>query len=395
MRQVLAVSRFDFDKLADWIEVVEHLRCGEREDLHIVTTKSIEDEIASYQPQLEPLFQSVTLHTIEVDPQGGWPYGPNVFFWHAARFMAQQDASTPWQLNELDCLPIRGNSYDAVAGGYASCGRPFYGYVGPTPWRDQVTGKITLSRFGKNDRMMSGCAVYPGDIFKRPNFSGKNDSGLMADFMKGQESTDEPWDMHLRSAMMADGVSHTEMIAQHWNTGNYRVENGVLVCDAMDEHEIYQSHPDWERRKCGGKIHPSAMLIHGCKDGSLKQLILNDRIPGFVAVRESVSKSVSTVSLPQDSKVTALEARIDNLASMFGTLMKQLSTENKGSTNTEQPVGEGWPKISKMLELQKWRIEELATSVEMSKEDLTELLNGKNYEVKQGGWIKKAEPVMV
>lgn len=424
MRIVLPVSRSDFDHLPDWVEVADFLQCGGQHDLNIVTPKSIESEILDYKAQLEGIFQSVTIHAMEIDPAGGWPFAPNVFFWYAAKLMSQVP-NQPWQLVELDCLPLYSNSFDAISNGYLTCGRPFYGNVGATPWRitDPTApnyGKIVASRYGKEDKMMSGCAVYPGDIFQRPNFASKDGHGLLADFMKGEESSDEPWDMHLAPAMRADGVAHTEMLAQHWNTGNYRVEDGIIVCDALEHHEIYSSHPDWEKRKCGGKVNRSAVFIHGCKDDSLKNLIISGEIPGFVPVsRRASTTSTPSPETPESPKVEMLEAKVDQLASMFKEFMK-ISAGQADVQKTAPPIlsaavpaGTSGVKVSgansyiasgsegqtglfsravELLSQKKYRIGELCKELDTQSALLEPLLEANGYELSgPARWVKLKE----
>lgn len=319
MRQCLIVSRHDVQLLPDWCEVVAHLGCGLQHDLHIVVPRSVSSEAFDAAAQLEGQFQSIQVHQIDIDPSGGWPLAPNVFFWQCAQFMLKDNPNTPWQLVELDCLPLRSNSFDAVSAQCINSGSAFFGNIGLTPWRND-DGKIAPSLFGKDDVMMSGCAVYPGNLLLRPNFVG-----MMADFVKGVESIDLPWDMHLRGAMRAEGMAHTDLIANHWNTINYRVEDGVIVCDPSPTHEIFSQHPTWEKRDCSGRINPAAQMIHGCKDSSLRDLILNDKIPNAVMAPKRVLASSSTQApvVPQESQeVATLKGEMSELKAMLAQVLK-------------------------------------------------------------------------
>jgi len=200
---------------------------------------------------------------------------------------------------------------------------------------------------GKDDKMMSGCAMYPGDIMLRPTFNGKNSSGLMSDFVKGNESIDQPWDMHLRGAMKAEGMGHTDLIANHWNTVNYRIQDGHIVCDSGEEHEAQR--PDWEVRKCGGTVHPAAMFIHGCQDNSLKNLILNDEIPEFIVPRRA---NVPQKDAPpaQPSKVELLEKKVDGLTSLMEAFLKA-QTAQKPQTISEPAPTPKPPVIAQKCEI--------------------------------------------
>lgn len=332
MRTVVPISHADQEKLHRWLEVVKHLNCLQQHDVFFLTTHLFMDDAINAQQELAGFAASTDIITVDIEPSKGWPYGPNSYFWYAANRMAQ-NPSIPWQLVEADCLPIRSNSFDMVAARYASIGTPFMGKVGPTPWRDPKTGKITPSGEGPGDVMMSGNAVYPGNLPMLPNFRG-----LIDDFMKGEDSTDQPWDMHLRYAMKRIGMGHTDLIADHWNTINYRMEDGALICDANPEHEIYAKNPTWEIRDCSGTINPSAVFIHGCKDDSLYNLIMADSIPEVIASKRTVIQKTGQIIQPQhqvapaDEKVAKLEDKVDKLASLMQALL-----EKQVEKHTEKP----------------------------------------------------------
>lgn len=332
MRIVVPVSRTDLHLLPEFVEIHQHLRtAGLNHSLHFVVPQPIESEVHDAKATLLGLFESITIHTMDSEPYGGWPVAPNMHFWACAYFMAHENANLPWQLVELDCRPLRANAYDVIAAKYASCGAPFFGNVSKTPWRTDA-GKITKSLHGDGDVMMSGCAVYPGNLMTRPNFTG-----LMADFMKGESSIDVPWDMHLRSAMVHDGVAHTELIGQLWNTENYRVVNGRLLCDSRKEHEIFDQHPEWERRECGGPVHPDALMVHGCKDETLFRLIVGNQIPDTFGLPTVVAQPApaETSATPAPSSA---DARIDRLEAMMIKLMEMSKPSAAPDAARGEPV---------------------------------------------------------
>jgi hypothetical protein len=347
MRIVVPISRADVHLLPEFVELHQHLRsAGLNHSLHFVVPSTLQGEAHDAKAALDGLFEEIKVHPMDFEPYGGWPFGPNMHFYACANAMRLHNKAIPWQLVELDCRPIRANAYDVIAAKYASCGAPFFGYVGPTPWRDREPylldpmsgrptgvknpnyGKIVKSPEGPSDVMMSGCAVYPGDILDRPNLAG-----LMADFMKGSESIEKPWDMHLRAAMLAEGMAHTELIANHWNTEKYRIENGRLLCDAREEHETYEQNPEWEKRPCGGYIHPDAVMVHGCKDDSLVTLIINGGIPDSFAGAPA-PKAVQPQNMeekfyapppPQDDpRIAALEESMKQQMAMMAAIQQSL-----------------------------------------------------------------------
>jgi len=347
--------------------------------LYFVVPQSLASEAHDAKAALLDCFESVDVMQMDMEPLGGWPYGPNAHFYACALFMFNQNKTLPWQLVELDCLLTRSNGYDLIAAKYASCGSPFFGHVSKTPWRE--TGEVLFDSQGKPttvpnprlghivpslggdaDTMMSGCAVYPGNLFDRPNFY-KAGHGLMSDFMKGQESIDMAWDMHLRHAMHKDGLAHTELIAQHWNTGNYRIEGESLVCDANETHEIFLKNPKWEIRKCGGIVHPDAVMIHGCKDDSLFKLIVSDSIPQILGRSKAtvvvpvaaVSQSVAsdkpsvpyTIQPVSDPRVDKMQSQLDQIMGMLAQMAPKPAEPKAAPPELDPAVAE--PILQKVL----------------------------------------------
>lgn len=349
MRLVSPISRSDSDRLPIWSEIHEYLKSsGLNHSLHFVVPQAIASEAHDAKARLQGLFESIHVHEIDTEPYGGWPYAPNMHFWHCANFMFRDNPNLPWQLVELDCLPIKPNAYDLIASRYASCGAPFFGNVDKTPWREteqflrngegqptQVKnpnyGKITKSIYGDRDVMMSGCAVYPGNLIARPSCAG-----LMADFVKGAQSIDVPWDMHLRAAMQADGLADTKLIGQYWNTGNYTVnENGYIECQSLEGHEFFQANPQFQPRDCGGIVNPESVMIHGCKDDSLVKLILGGKIPEAPVLRQvqaaqPLPQPPSMANPQKDERLDRLEDMMKQMVGVVSNLVKKQETPTTG-----------------------------------------------------------------
>lgn len=411
MRIVVPISRFDMHLIPDWIEVIKHHKTiGLQHTLHFILPTTIASVALDAETELNGYFQSIETHQLDFEPYGGWPAAPNEFFWNACKIMGQNPAS-PWLLNEVDCLPIRPNTYDAISSQYLNVGTPFLGHVGPVPWRDGQTGKIVLSPFGKDDVMMSGCGIYPGNIASRPEFKG-----LLEDFKKGDSSSDEPWDIHLRAAMRNAGMGHTDLIASLWNTGNYRVEGGGIICDSMPTHEIFEKNPTWEHRECGGSVHPSVTLIHGCKDSSLKNLILNNEIPDALAFTRVVP-AAGQKPQTQPTRVEALESKVDKLTEAL-TRFLEASAERAASPKTAPPIvspaasgatsegkdtggkhttapgsveqtGNPISKAKSLLAVKNYRLKELSEAVGVNESVLSHMMEKEGYEISgPAKWVK-------
>lgn len=346
MKIVVPVSLSDCHLLKQWGDVVRHFHCGFNHSLHFVFPPSVESYVEKAKEDLRGEFDAIELHRMQIEPQGGWPYAPNVQFYQSARIMAA-DPQSPWLYNELDCLPVRPFAYDAIAARYANAGAPFFGSVNPTFWRDESSGRITPSMIGKDDTTLSGCAVYPGNLVQR----GKCRS-MMVDLMKGVgDVSGAPkvgWDVHLRFAFKSEGIASSNLIQDNWNTINYRVEGGGVVCDVNDQHETYRKNPHYERRPTNKPLGDETVLVHGCKDSSLADLVLAGQIPSnrYVPAPVVIAPVTVTATSPDADKIKQLEAKLAQMMAM----MSQMPVAPQPAPQPEEaPAPVERPKIAPMI----------------------------------------------
>lgn len=328
MRIVTPVSTFDQHIAPKWCEVVKHLDCGRNHELHLVYPRSAEPAAHAIQNELQGNFEVIKMHLMESEPLGGWPYGPNTQFYASSLAMLRDNPKAAWFLCELDCYPMRSNSFDLLESRYSNAGVPFFGKIGPTFWRDD-NGRITSSLFGKDDTTMSGCAVYPGNLLNR-----RYTSSLMADLMKGfDESTGAPstgWDVHMRFAIKKEGVSDAgNLIADNWNTIKYKIEDGKLVCENNPDHEIYRRNPTFEHRKTNSPVGFDALFVHGCKDDSLPQLILSDSIPKESSASKPKVAEQSTAQADESAKLLAEMAEMKRMMEQQQLVIANLLQEKE------------------------------------------------------------------
>ena len=74
-------------------------------------------------------------------------------------------------------------------------------------------------------------------------------------------------------------MTDTQLIQHNWKTENYRVEDGTIVCSNVEElpYGISFDYP----------VRGDAVVLHGCKDGSLARLLHSgDETPDASPVEE-------------------------------------------------------------------------------------------------------------
>ena len=252
MNILIPVSQSDKHLLPDFTAVLQHFGGLNDHKVLFLATPSAKEETYEAAAAL-----SAEAHVFNMDFQGGWPNACSNHFATAVHHLGRAGNTEPFLWMELDMLPVVKNWPTLLLQEYRRQGQPFLGNWVPTPW--VVNGKVTTK---DGDNMMMGCGVYPPNMEKDERFKP-----LIADLAKtGARCPRDPFDVYIRWSIKHTGVANTDFIADMWQTRNYRREGDSIVCDAIPQ--------DKPCRPRSGAIPPSAVLVHGCKDGSLARLLL-------------------------------------------------------------------------------------------------------------------------
>jgi hypothetical protein len=196
-------------------------------------------------PEVDQLFAQ--------DGFDGWPLGPNQMFADVAAAMYSTNA--PFYFWEPDCVPMKeGWADDLDAEYHKQVGILGHLYEGG------------MASNGKNIyKMIVGSAVYP------PNFLDfcPSAQSLSTYNLAYRESGNvpEPWDVRCRWNFMEIGRD-TPLIRTYWKSVNYQWRDGKIVFFAEDpEAQAVQGVTCPDR-----VISSQAVVIHGCKDGSLHKM---------------------------------------------------------------------------------------------------------------------------
>ncbi len=315
MKIVTPLSLSDLDKLETWLSCVEKFSGMDSHSIHFIPTHSVTAKAYEAAGRLGKICKDVRVSPLDMDNTYGWPKAPN---WHWYKTVViMEELSVPWFWMELDCLPVRQGWASEIGSAYSSSGMPFLGCVVPTPHKDPATGKEVPSPDGPEDKMMCGCGIYPSNILAR--VKQIQQMGLLDDLMKGSESADQPWDLHLRAVMTKIGMGHTPIIGDYWNTVNYRMQDGNLICDPKESHEMGSNV--MVRR--AGIINPAAVVIHGCKDDSLAKMILDGLDTRTLTPLPSPTTQDSSLkSVVDDPRIAAMEAQMAQMKAMLEQALK-------------------------------------------------------------------------
>lgn len=223
---------------------------------HKATLCATNDTALTYEitEELKKSFPEVK-RIIAQDGFNGWPLGPNQMFSDAA---AQCYAvNEPWMFWEPDCVPMKQGWADDLEAEFRK---------EPAILGHQYEGGMASN--GKNIyKMIVGSAIYP------PNFLDFCPSARSLDnynlAYRSAGSIPEPWDVRCRWNFMAIGRD-CPLLRTYWKSVNYQWKDGKIVFFAEDpEAQAIQGVT------CPDRIISSkAVVIHGCKDGSLHKMAI-------------------------------------------------------------------------------------------------------------------------
>lgn len=283
----------------------------------------------------------------------GWPVGPDRMFIWTIRHLAEIENEQPWLWLEPDAPPVKPRWDVLLADDYRAAGKPYYGFVRPTAWRD-AEGNLTPVG---GDNMLLGVAIYPPDMHK-----DKELLPLLNDLSLPRPSHPPvPWDIYLRWHQFRRGVHSTTFIYDRWRTCNYtRGEFDEILCEPVAG----------ERGAVGGAIPDEAVLVHGCKDGSLHRLV--------IGVPDAEIEKIVWMT-PESVK----EVFNENLEAMYdGPTFKEVAAKLKPSIK-EQRVLEALSKMDQP------RLGAVADLSKVDKDAVKKILPTLGYEILNAGWIRK------
>jgi hypothetical protein len=253
MKIALPVSQSDASRLPLLVDVLLHHGNLGNHNITLYPTAAVATAAEEAAARLRTVCYDVTVHTL-ANFEGGWPKAPNAHWASVATHLHHSLNQHPWLWLEVDAVPMDAQWANKLQQEYNACGKPLLGPVRQTVYRRE-SGEVYHI---EGDNMMLGVAVYPNWLLNVQELAP-----LMRDFIKlPDQSPDQPFDVYLRWVFSRLGWAHTNAIGHEWRTTDYSMTISGLKCSNKDELEHLV---DVE-----GKL-----IIHGCKDDSLYNLILN------------------------------------------------------------------------------------------------------------------------
>lgn len=198
-------------------------------------------------------------HTFDEDGRRGWPGGPNHYWRETALFLRDEYINTdkPWLFLEMDMTPIHKNWADALEEEYLEVGKPFMGNLS---WTTTTTSEQEILNLCQH---LVGAAIYP------PNLDPYSKLWTKVNHIN------TAWDVLLQWELPQH--SHdTDLMQLCFRTGNYtkqRSDNGDWEIKGEDRDK-------WPGDGTYTFAKPinigTAVLVHGCNDGSLARLVYKE-----------------------------------------------------------------------------------------------------------------------
>jgi hypothetical protein len=257
MKIIIPVSAHDSHRIGKHARVLKKLGGLETHQVIYFTAPSVQQDAHDTAKILGA--QVVVMH---VEPKTGWPVGSNQMFSAAVSWLGATGNTSPFLWMELDMLPVKPGWASRLEQEYAIKGKPFLGNL--VPFGVSKNGEI---HYTEGDNMLMGCALYPPGMHSderirwaianlgKPEGMQPRINGHMIGF-----------DVYLRHPVRVIGAADTTLISDQWNTGNYYETEAGLVCEPLP---FALPH-----RPRGGVVPRETVLVHGCKDDTLVDMLL-------------------------------------------------------------------------------------------------------------------------
>lgn len=250
---VLPISEHDSKLMPNFAKVLAKFGGARQAEALIISSHQNADLIEDYKFSVEEQFAKVHVFPFTATGPTGWPRSCNHYFMQAAFHVEQKFIKHKcFYYLELDTLPLQKDWYEALLTEYNLAQKPFMGVREPTYLMPANADPETVKPVIKGYHMV-GTGIYPRNLSKFSVIYRYNDVS--------------PWDVAMQWEV-APKLHPTKLIQHNWGTLNYRMDDGVIVCDDIPNKPKCISHSK--------PVRSDAYLLHGCKDDSLANLLLSN-----------------------------------------------------------------------------------------------------------------------
>lgn len=335
MKIVIPVTTHDVARLPKMVKALIHFGGLIDHTIVFVHSPSCAEESKQAADELRSHVASVVCTQTSYEYTFGLYTDVNMLFVSAVRYLAISGNKDYFLWLELDARPIDYGWINTLVREHKQKGRECLGNVVDLP---QIRGERLETVTG--DKMMMAVGIYPPGLEKHVETSP-----LILDLSKPPpRNPEQPFDVYLRGSLRRIGMANTELISDQWNTENYRREPDGIVCDARPFHRLVRDR--------GGLVSPKAVLIHGCKDNSLDDILFQEETsrpimsatshavpPGEVGGSSSNSIPAEVAKSGEFSLKKYVDAKLEQGSLRLSTLCTELKKDNKTMTGELEAIG--------------------------------------------------------
>lgn len=265
MLLVLPFTVLDSRMMLSLAKYLEYVGPYKSHEVLLVAPQECEGILNEIREVIGEQFSKVYTHYL-INHKDGWPVGCNMMFHAVAYHIWSSIPCKCWYFFEADNTPIKPNWLNTISDEYDRVARPFMGVIHASYWRRGMG--TPDDRFTQDGSHLIGTSIYPHNA---PQYSK---------LFKSIPYAKIPWDVYWQWEVVKHAAG-TSLIHHEWRTVKYKRNKttGEIKGERVPPGALpYEPRP----------IPPDAVVCHGCKDGSLMQIMR-----GFFASRLSPAANPS------------------------------------------------------------------------------------------------------
>jgi hypothetical protein len=241
MRIVVPVSKHDAGLTEEFCEAINVFGPYSNHVLTVVARPSdfgVAEKVLQNLTKFSLNFKSSELIVFEKNGPEGWPQGPNFYWTETIKFLAGCENALPWFWMEMDTTPVISGWLDLLELEYRES-------------KAVCLGVVHKSEFASSPHL-AGVAVYPPRL------------DLEIDSWRHVTSTDTAFDVFCAYEIVPKSLN-TGLIQHNFRTGGYHCSDRGLKGFDLQKHHMNESF--------ALPVKDSAVVVHGCNDGSLARVV--------------------------------------------------------------------------------------------------------------------------